>query len=373
MKITVEKNPLMKALGHIRNIAESRNTVPILSHVLIEATDGELRLRGTDMEMEVLETLPAEISENGVTTVRVEILHDLVKRLPASGRITIEQDGNDEQLCLHGARLNVLDPADFPAMGEMEFSHHFTVPTKDMISLIDKTRFAISTEETRYYLNGVYFHVHDHEGGQQLLRGVATDGHRLARVEMQAPSGSEGMPGVIIPKKTVDELRNILNEAGDTIKISLSETRIQFVADQVMLTSKLVDGSYPDYERVIPSHHERTLVVGKEKFSQAVSYVSAVSRERSRPIKMEISKEKLVLSSGVTEYGSVRDEISGDVASYTGPDENFEIGFQARYLNDIMKLINEKAEFHFTNHIDPAVVFDVEDGSALYILMPMRV
>ena len=204
-----------------------------------------------------------------------------------------------------------------------------------------------------------------------MLRAVATDGHRLARVEEPLPDGAGAMPGVIIPRKTIAELRKLLDEASDAVRVELSDTRIQFTAGPITLTSKLIDGTFPEYERVIPRDNDKVLSVGKKDFADAVDRVAAISSERSRPVKMTLDRDLLVLSAASPEAGNASEELDEGRVSYaSGP---LEIGFQARYLRDITDQIGEKVEFHFSDGSAPTVVRDAGDGSALYVLMPMRV
>lgn len=236
--------------------------------------------------------------------------------------------------------------------------------------LIDRTRFAISTEETRYYLNGIFFHAADADG-IPLLRAVATDGHRLARVETDLPEGAAEMPGVIIPRKTVAELRKLIDEAPEEIEVALSETRVQFTAGSIMLTSKLIDGTFPEYDRVIPRNNTRILRVGKKDFSDAVARVAAISQERSRPVKLTLEPGLLTLSASSPEQGVAKEELDDNRISYDA--EALEIGFQARYLNDITDQVEKEVEFAFSDSAAPTIVRDVDSPSALYVLMPMRV
>jgi DNA polymerase-3 subunit beta len=248
--------------------------------------------------------------------------------------------------------------------------HKFSLTAHTLRGLIDRTRFAISTEETRYYLNGIYLH-HAETEGTQVLRAVATDGHRLARVEEPLPEGAGSMPGVIIPRKTVNELRKLLDEVNGNVEIGLSETRIQFHADAMLLTSKLIDGTFPEYERVIPKGNDKVLRVGKKDFADAVARVAAISSERSRPVKMALQRDLLTLSASSPEQGTATEELDSDHVKYEA--SPLEIGFQARYLNDITDQIQEQVEFRFADGQAPTVVQDASDSSALYVLMPMRV
>ncbi|MFT8585180.1 DNA polymerase III subunit beta [Acetobacter papayae] len=374
MKFSAERTTLLKALAHIQSVAEKRNTIPILANVLIQAAQGQLSLKATDMEIEVVEHVPASVSREGATTAPAAVLYEIVRKLPDGVAVELDQNGEDGQLNLragrYATRLNVLGVDDFPSMGAGDFPHSFNLASATLRGLIDRTRFAISTEETRYYLNGIYLHATDVEG-EALLRAVATDGHRLARVQAPLPAGASGIPGVIIPRKTVSELRKLLDEAPEEIAVALSETRIQFTVGAVVLTSKLIDGTFPEYERVIPRNNNRVLRVGKKDFSDAVARVAAISQERSRPVKLALEPGLLTLSASSAEQGMAKEELDDNRISYTA--EALEIGFQARYLNDVTDQVEKEVEFVFADSASPTIVRDVDSPAALYVLMPMRV
>jgi DNA polymerase-3 subunit beta len=374
MKLKADRATLLKALAHIQSVAEKRNTIPILANVLIAVRDGRLSFTATDMEIAIVEEVAASTSRNGATTAPAATLYEIMRKLPESAEIELEHGGGDGQLALRAGKfatsLIALPVEDFPSMTAGQLPHHFHVPALVLRGLIDRTRFAISTEETRYYLNGIYLHAAVTDGSRK-LRAVATDGHRLARVEEDLPEGAETIPGVIIPRKTVNELRKLLDEESGSVEIGLSDTRIQFKLGTVTLTSKLIDGTFPEYERVIPAGNDKVLRVGKKDFSDAVARVAAISSERSRPVKLSLAKNLLTLSAASAEQGTAVEELDGDRVSYdAGP---LEIGFQARYLNDITDQITDSVEFRFSDGSAPTIVQDSGDGSALYVLMPMRV
>lgn len=374
MKFSAERTTLLKALAHIQSVAEKRNTIPILANVLIHAADGQLSLKATDMEIEVVEVIPATIKREGATTAPAAVLYEIVRKLPDNVLVELDQADGDTPLQLradrYATRLNVLSVDDFPSMGAGDLPCRFKLNAGVLRSLIDRTRFAISTEETRYYLNGIFFHAADADG-IPLLRAVATDGHRLARVETDLPEGADEMPGVIIPRKTVAELRKLIDEAPEEIEVALSETRVQFTAGSIMLTSKLIDGTFPEYDRVIPRNNTRILRVGKKDFSDAVARVAAISQERSRPVKLTLEPGLLTLSASSPEQGVAKEELDDNRISYDA--EALEIGFQARYLNDITDQVEKEVEFAFSDSAAPTIVRDVDSPSALYVLMPMRV
>jgi len=374
MKFKADRATLIKALAHVQSVVEKRNTIPILANVMISAKDVRVTLTATDMEIAIVEDIPATSSQDGACTAPAATLYEIVRKLPEGAEVQLEHTGGDAQLTLRAGRfatsLVVLPTDDFPSMTAGALPHRFAVPALALRGLIDRTRFAISTEETRYYLNGIYLHAADSDG-TRVLRAVATDGHRLARVEEPLPEGAGGMPGVIIPRKTVAELRKLLDEVSGDIDIALSDTRIQFKVGLVTLTSKLIDGTFPEYERVIPRDNDKVLRVGKKDFSDAVARVAAISSERSRPVKLSVGKHLLEISATSPEQGTAREELDGERVSYDS--SPLEIGFQARYLNDITDQIAGEVEFRFSDGAAPTVVMDAADASALYVLMPMRV
>ncbi|HEY1723432.1 MAG TPA: DNA polymerase III subunit beta [Magnetospirillaceae bacterium] len=372
MKLTIERAALLKALNHVQSVVERRNTIPILSNVKIEGKGGKVSLNATDMDLDIVEAVGAEVSRPGGATAPAHTLYEIVRKLPEGSQVELDLAGKDGQLTLRSGRskfaLPVLPVEDFPVMSGGDLPFTFTVSGNDLKALIDRTRFAISSEETRYYLNGIYLHAAKSEG-VPVLRAVATDGHRLARVEVPLPEGASGMPGVIVPRKTVVELRKLLDEGGDEVTISLSETKIRFAFDDAAMTSKLIDGTFPDYERVIPSDNDKVLEVDCKSFSQAVDRVSAISTERSRAIKLSVAKGALTLSASSPESGSATEELEANYDA--GP---IEIGFNSRYLLDIMQQIEgDAARFSMADAASPTIVREVADGGALYVLMPMRV
>ena len=373
MKFKADRATLIKALAHIQSVAEKRNTIPILANVRIEVSRGKLSLTATDMEIAVVEDVAATASRDGATTAPASTLYEIVRKLPDAVDVELDLNPDTGQLRLragkYGTNLLTLPVEDFPSMTAGQLPHRFKLAAKDLRGLIDRTRFAISTEETRYYLNGIYLHATGAE--PPMLRAVATDGHRLARVEIDVPEGAAGMPGVIIPRKTIAELRKLIDEESGEIDIGLSDTRIQFRAGNVTLTSKLIDGTFPEYERVIPKDNDKVLRVGVQDFSNAVARVAAISSERSRPIKMSLSQDLLTLSAASPEQGTASEELDADRVKYAATP--LEIGFQARYLSDITDQIEGEVEFHFSDGSAPTVVRDASDASALYVLMPMRV
>jgi DNA polymerase-3 subunit beta len=353
MRLTIDKPSLAKALAHVASVVERRNTIPILSNVLLAAGPDQLRLTATDLDMELVETVPCRSAGDSAITVPAHMFYDIVRKLPEGNEIEIERDAEQERVVI--------------TSGPAQFSLQ-TLPADDLRRLIEKTRFAISTEETRYYLNGIYLHAAETDG-KPTLRAVATDGHRLAQVELPLPNGAEGMPGVIVPRKTVVELSKLVENADGEVRVELSPAKIRVSAGRVVLASKLIDGTFPDYERVIPQGNDKRMEVDNAAFAQAVDRVSTLSSDKGRAVKLALSEGKLVLSVNNPDSGSATEELSVDYGF-----DPLEIGFNARYLLDITgQLDSGTAEFQLADPGSPTMVRDVKDASALYVLMPMRV
>ncbi|KFI31162.1 DNA polymerase III subunit beta [Haematobacter massiliensis] len=372
MKISIERGALLKAVGQAQSVVERRNTIPILANVLIEAEGDRVSFRATDLDIEVLDCAPAEVSRAGTTTVSAVTLHEIVRKLPDGALVTLTDDPTAGRLTVQAGKstftLATLPKEDFPMMASSEYVSTFKAPAAVLRRLFDKSKFAISTEETRYYLNGVYMHTATSEDGP-VLRCVATDGHRLARIDAPLPVGAENMPGVIVPRKTVGELRKLLDEDEMEITVSVSETKVRFATPTITLTSKVIDGTFPDYTRVIPLGNTRKLEVDAAEFAKAVDRVATISSERSRAVKLSIDEDRLVLSVNAPDAGAAEEELA---VAYG--DERLEIGFNAKYLLEIASQVDrENAVFLFNSSGDPTLMREGGDMSAVYVVMPMRV
>ncbi len=372
MKFTIDRAALLRALAHVQSVVERRSTIPILSNVLLRAEDGMLSLATTDMDIEMTEAIAADVEKAGATTAPAVTLHDIIRKFPDAAKVQFELDPSGNFMTVKAGRsdfrLSCLPVSDFPQFGGGDFPVSFTTPAADLRALIDRTKFAMSTEETRYYLNGIFVHAGDNEG-VAVLRAVSTDGHRLARFEMPLPEGAANMPGIIIPRKTVLELRKLLEEAADEIKISLSENKITFAFDHIVLTSKLIDGTFPDYQRVIPSGNDKFVEVDPRIFSSAIDRVSTISDGKSRAVKITLNGKTMTLSANSPEAGSAKEEI--EVQSEAS---SIEIGFNARYLLDITSQVDgEGCRMSLSDPSSPTIIQDTSDPSALYVLMPLRV
>ena len=372
MKLSIERATLLKALAQAQSVVERRNTIPILANVLIEAEGNQVSLRATDLDIEVVDRAPAMVERAGATTVSAVMLHEIVRKLPDGALVSLSEDSAAGRLTITAGRstfsLATLPKEDFPVMATSEYSSNFAAKAPVLRRLFDKAKFAISTEETRYYLNGVYMHVSQGENGK-VLRCVATDGHRLARIDADLPDGADGMSGVIVPRKTVGELRKLLEDDDAMIAVSVSETKVRFATPAITLTSKVIDGTFPDYTRVIPTGNTRKLEVDAAEFAKAVDRVATVSSERSRAVKLSLEEDRLILSVNAPDSGAAEEELA---VAYG--DERLEIGFNAKYLLEIASQVDrENAVFLFNSAADPTLMREGNDTSAVYVVMPMRV
>jgi DNA polymerase-3 subunit beta len=372
MRVILERSNLLKSLGHVHRVVERRNTIPILSNVLLSGEGSSLQLKATDLDLEVTEAAQAAVEQKGATTVPAYLLYDIVRKLPEGAEIMLKTDEDGNAMSVISGRssfrLQCLPQSDFPELSAGTFPHTFRLESKVLKGLIERTQFAISTEETRYYLNGIYLHAIETDGKLK-LRAVATDGHRLARAEVEAPAGSEGMPGIIIPRKTVSELQKLVDEPDVSVTVELSDTKIRFTIGSVVLTSKLIDGTFPDYQRVIPTGNDKKLVIDRQSFAAAVDRVSTISSERGRAVKLSIAEGQLTLTVNNPDSGSATEELPADYGS-----DPIDIGFNARYLLDIAaQLSGDAAEFMLADAGAPTLIHDSADEHALYVLMPMRV
>lgn len=370
-KAVVEHAAIVRALARVSRVVEKRNTIPILGNILLDVQQDSIHIKATDLDLEVIDVVPAQVAAKGTTTVPAGLLHDLVRKVPPGSQITMEQDEAKNVVVVKSGRfrstLQTLPPEDFPDLNAGEMTHTFALKGADLHRLIQRVDFAISNEETRYYLNGIYLHTRK-EGNRNTLRGVATDGHRLARLDVDLPEGATGMPGVIIPRKTVAEVDKLFNVGDQEVQIELSQNKIRFTAGDLVLTSKLIDGSFPDYDRVIPQNNDRVLKVARADFSAAADRVATISSERGRAVKVSLSEGKVTLTVSNPDAGNAVDELDAEYSA-----QEMEIGFNSRYLHEIVAQV--QGDTLEVNLADPGspTLFKGSDADSLYVLMPMRV
>jgi DNA polymerase III subunit beta len=368
MKFTIDKNALSKALSTVSRVVESRTTIPILTNVALSAEGGKLSIKATDLDLEVTMSIDADIELPGGTTVNGKLFADIARKMAGE---TITFEAKDGSALVKSGRskfsLQTLPLSDYPDLTVGAFTHEFEMKSADLRRMFKRTSFAVSTEETRYYLNGIFFHTIAVDG-QTKLRAVATDGHRLSRIEMDAPDGAGGMPGIIIPRKTVGEVDKIL-DLSDTVQVFISENKHQFRVGSAVMTSKAIDGNFPPYDRVIPAISNNKVFASKVDFAKAVDRVSTVSSQRGRAVKISFSNGLAKLHVQNPEMGDATEEVTVDYDA-----EPIEIGFNAAYLGDIMSNVEtDQVEIYLTDAGSPALFHPVGETDCLFVCMPMRV
>ncbi len=375
MDFKVNSSDFLRALSHIHGIVEVRHTLPILSNIIITTRDNLLSLSSTNLDIFCSDDLEAEVFQSGSTSVSASTIYEIVKRLPSGSEIHASLSKEDSTLILRCGRskfnLTTISPDDFPKISHDDLNIQFVLSATELKRMLDKTKFAISNEETRYYLNGIFLH-QTQKNSIDILRAVATDGHRLAQYDIPLPQGAKDMNGVIIPKKMIQELRRVLDDATGDINIQLNENKIKFSFNYMQIISKVIDGTFPDYTKVIPQLNDKSITTNNDDLKKAIDRVSAVAineESKSKAIKLIIESNRLSLSVDSTSRGSAIEEIDLDYNN-----EKVEIGFNSRYLIDICNEIDgEKINLKFLNSTSPAIILDSTDENIFFVLMPMRI
>ncbi|MGB3415739.1 MAG: DNA polymerase III subunit beta [Mesorhizobium sp.] len=370
--IVIGREALLPAMTTVQRAVERRNTIPILANVMISAEAGQLTLTATDLDMEITTRRTCQLAGPAVTvTLPAGNLHDIVRKLPEGCEVQLS--GDEQTWTIAAARskfrLPCLPASDFPSMSRADMPASFRLPAETLARMIDTVRFAISTEETRYYLNGIHWH---RDAESDLLVAVTTDGHRLARVAVATPEGAAELPPVIVPRKTTEVVTKILPAKGD-VAIEVSQTRISFALDDgTTLISKLIDGTYPDYRRVVPQGNPNRFLVDRAALAAAVDRVITISAGRDSSVKFGFGDGELLLTTNNPEAGSGEDGMA--VVMQAGAP--VEIGFNGRYCLDLLAACtSENVIFELGDAGSPArLVPAVDDANSPYfVLMPMRV
>jgi DNA polymerase-3 subunit beta len=371
MKFTVERDVLFSTLNTVLGAIE-RSQIPILANVLIRGGNNKLAFTTSNLDIEYVAEIAAEVDKPHALTVPAKMLREIVKKMPKASTIIGETDDSKDAILKlrcgrSGFKLNTLPVADFPEFSLGEFPHQFTIEADALARLFAGCQFAICTEETRYYLNGIYLHISG-TGDDAVLRAVATDGHRLAQMQIKAPEGSVDMPGVIVPRRTVTEVIKLCNDH-DAVETSLSDTKIIFEAGGVRLASRLIDGTFPDYGRVIPAGNDKILTVTRASMSHAVDRVATVSSERGRAVKLSMNPGSIGFDVSDPDAGSAHEELE---VTYEAPP--LQIGFNSKYLTDILDEIDTNdVEIRLADPGSPTLFLPKGNETSLYVLMPMRV
>ncbi len=375
MEFKINSSDLLKALSHIHGIVEVRHTLPILSNIILKAKDNELTLSSTNLDIYCADKIKAEVSIAGEISVSAVTFFEIVKRLPSGSEVLMSMEEGENEITLKCGRskfnLSTLKTDDFPIISDNDLSTNFIISADELIRIIDKTKFAVSNEETRYYLNGIFLHKAD-RNSIQFLRAVATDGHRLAQYDIPLPQGAEEITGIIIPKKTIFELRKVLDDANGDVSVSLNENKIKFTFNDLKIISKVIDGTFPDYTKVIPQNNNKNFKTNNNELKNAIDRVSAVAtneESKSKAIKLSIEDNKLNLSVESQSKGSANEILD---ISYDG--DKVDIGFNSKYIIDICNEVDgEEVDISLLDSVSPAIILDKTDENLFFVLMPMRI
>lgn len=365
MHFTIQRESLISVLSRASVAAATKTTLPILQYARFQITEAQASITATDLEQQVTETVDITAHEPGDFLLPVSQVLDIAKRLPKGVEVDIRSSGNTGVTIKSGryhTTLAVLDPSDFPEYASGEYDCTFTVSAGDLKSAMQAVQFAVSTEETRFYLCGIHIHT---DGDK--LKFVATDGHRLALSRIVKPEMTGEMPdGVILPRAVVSNVLKML-DAADTVRVSLNSSLARFEFGFCTLETKLVDGTYPEYQRVIPNGNNNKLTVSAGSLDATVQRVAAVSKEKTRPVKFSVGGDMLTLN--CTHEGNTAEDVI-DVA-YEG--EPLEIGFQARYMADVLTQVRGNAICLFRDGSSPVLICDDANEDVRFVVMPVRI
>lgn len=374
MHFTIEKKDFLKALSHGQGVVERRVTIPILAHVLVEAREDGIYLTSTDMDLCLVECMPGTVIQAGSATLPAHTLYDIVRKTSDRNTITVKLNPSNAQVqILSGpSRFNLasLPAEDFPKLSAGTYTHTFKLPTQSLCYLIDQSSFAIASESSRQFLNGIYMHVvhHDSKIG---LRSVATDGLRLACIEIPAPENAQTIPGVILGRKTITEIRKLLGDSDAELTVHLSDKRVLFELPTASLGSRLLEGIYPDYQDAIAIHEIQPIVVKTKDFASAIDRVATVVSDLDRIIQLEIQPQSMILSAASHELGSATEELDID----NEPQKSLKVGFNAKYLLEVMqKIAHEETEIFLEDSTEAAAVLrSPMTPDDIFLVMPMRI
>ena len=375
MEFKINSTDLLKALSHIHGIVEVRHTLPILSNIILEAKDDKLILSSTNLDIYCSDKIKAEVLQSGEVSVSAVTFFEIIKRLPSGSEVLMIMEEGENEITLTCGRskfnLSTLKTDDFPIISDNDLSINFVLSADELIRIIDKTKFAVSNEETRYYLNGIFLHKAE-RNSIQFLRAVATDGHRLAQYDIPLPQGAEDITGIIIPKKTIYELRKVLDDANGDVSVSLNENKIKFSFNDLKVVSKVIDGTFPDYTKVIPQKNDKNFKTNNSDLKNAIDRVSAVAaneESKSKAIKFCIENNSLSLSVESQSKGSANEMID---VNYSG--DKVDIGFNSKYIIDICNEVDgDEISISLSDSISPAIILDKTDENLFFVLMPMRI
>ena len=371
MQFTIKRDALLKSLTLVQGIIEKKNTLPILSNVLLDAKNGKLTIVATDLDLVFYDELnEIQISKEGATTTSATILYDILRKISVNSDIKFDlKSENKLNLITDNSDFNLLClPIDnFPNFADDFEADEISFNKSKFLSLLNKTKISISNDDTRHYLNGIYLHVTESQK-RTYLTGVATDSHRLSSSSIEIDNGKTFHP-IILPKKTVFQLCTLLLDINEKVLVQTSENKIKFKIGKTKLTSKVIDGKFPDYKKIVPTNNDKTLTVVSSDFIQAIERVITVSLDRKEGVKLNISKDNIKFSVNSTNSGEGNEVVK---SNFTGGE--MIVSFNSKYLTDIASEVEDKnLKVNLKDPISSVLIEDMSDKNSYYVVMPMKI
>ncbi len=371
MQFEVKRDILLKSLNYVQGIVEKKNTLPILSNVLLLLKDKKLSIVATDLDIIFFDEIEeVKIITEGSTTTSASILYDILRKISSNSDLRFElKTENKLSLKSDNADFNLLClPTDnFPTFADEFEGNELKLNSNKLLKLLNKTKISISNDDTRHYLNGVYMHLTETQG-RNFLTGVATDSHRLSSSSLEVDN-IDNFSSLILPRKTVYQLCSILSENSDPILMQVSDNKIKFSIRNMKLISKVIDGKFPDYRKVVPTNNEKTLIVSSKDFISSIERVASVSIDRKEGVKLLINKDNVQLSVNSANSGDGNEKIN---AKFNG--DNLNISFNSKYLIDIASEVEDKnLKINLKDSVSPVLIEDVSDKNSYYVIMPMKI
>ncbi len=369
MKFQIQKDLLLEALQRVSNVVEKKNSLQILSNVMMEVNANKLTLTATDLEVGIKISVPVQADKEGKVAVSAKNLLDIVKELPNKSIHLNKKDNNWIELSCHKSNFNIVGLAadEFPPMPAFEDKNYFKVNVASAREMIDKTLFAVSTDETRYHLNGAYMEAIENN----MIRMVATDGHRLAYMdkELVLNQAERFKKGIIIPKKGLLEMRRLLDTKADAFNMDVEKGNLLIQMENVSLFVRLIEGSYPDYEQVVPKNNTKIMTVSRDELLGSLKRVSLLANEKSKGVKFTLSQNQLTITSSNSDLGDAKEELDVKFDA-----DNMEIGFNAKYIIDCLGILEtENVSFHLNDKSTAGLMRPEGKDDYTYIVMPMRI
>ena len=370
MRFEIKRDILLKSLNFVQGVVEKKNTLPILSNVLLQLKESKLYIIATDLDIIFYDEISdVKVFTEGSTTTSAAILYDILRKIPSNSNLKFEKK-NENKLSLKSdnSDFNLLClPVDnFPNFAD-NFDGNEILRNSKFLKLLNKTKISISNDDTRHYLNGIYLHLTE-ESGRNFLTGVATDSHRLSSCSIEI-NGVEDFIPIILPKKTVFQLCSLLLENSNELRIQLNENKIKFSLGKTKLISKVIDGKFPDYKKVVPIDNKKILLVSSKDFINSIERVTSVSLDRKEGLKLNINKDNVQLSVNSTNSGEGNEKIKAQFNS-----DSLNISFNSKYLIDIASEIEDKnLKINLKDSVSPVLVEDVSDKNSYFVIMPMKI